>query len=185
MYSLFATAFQKFRNRPLARFDARRHCRGASNRQVRFAEIIVREVQGNRSNKIFELFGKGVREARQPAAAKANGVTSKHSTFDSKGKPNVESLDVRPISDPFRSPCKTVEWANERVNGCVRARPVGPFRRRGRFLSFSTQQNSCQPEILYATLFHFFSHFSLHSLITYAIMRGVRYGHAVSGAAFG
>jgi hypothetical protein len=50
---------------------------------------------------------------------------------------------------------------------------------------FPTEQKPCQPEILYVTLFHFISHFFLHSLITYAIMRGVRYGHSASGTAFG
>ena len=52
----------------MARFDARSHCLGASNRQVRFAETIVREVERDRSFKICQFFAECVREARQPAA---------------------------------------------------------------------------------------------------------------------
>jgi len=35
---------------------------------VRLAEVVIREVEGNRSLKVFDLFAKGIREPGQAAA---------------------------------------------------------------------------------------------------------------------
>ena len=61
MYScLFATAFNQFRNRPCAAFHASglrwRHADCA----MRFAEVIISEIEGNRSPKVFNLLAKCV-----------------------------------------------------------------------------------------------------------------------------
>ena len=49
------------RNRPIAAFDSCGHCRGHFQRTMRFAEIIIHEIQRNRSFKVFGLFRKCVR----------------------------------------------------------------------------------------------------------------------------
>jgi len=48
MYSLFATAFNQFRNRPRAILDASGLCWRHADGLVRLAEVIVGEVQCNR-----------------------------------------------------------------------------------------------------------------------------------------
>src|ERR1035438_6806626 len=68
MYSLFATAFNQFFNRPNAAFDASGHSRRHADRAVDFAEVIIREIQGNGSLKVFKLFTECICEARQSAA---------------------------------------------------------------------------------------------------------------------
>jgi len=68
MYSLFATGFDRFRNRPDARFHARSHCRGHAQRAMNFAEVVIREIQRNRSLKVFKLFAECLRQPGQPAA---------------------------------------------------------------------------------------------------------------------
>ncbi len=53
MYSLFATAFDKFSNGPNALLNA--GCPGgrATDRTVNFAEVVIREIQRNRSFKVY------------------------------------------------------------------------------------------------------------------------------------
>src|SRR5712692_7045821 len=50
---LFATAFNKLRDGPHAPLDTRSHCRGATDCAVNLAEVIIREVERDRSFKIF------------------------------------------------------------------------------------------------------------------------------------
>ena len=64
----FSTTLHQFRNRPLARFNARSHCRGASNRQMRLAKVVIREIQRRRSFKIVQLFAESVGQPGQPPA---------------------------------------------------------------------------------------------------------------------
>ena len=68
MYCLFATAFNQFFNRPNAAFDACglrwRHADGA----IDFAEVVIREIQGNRSLKVFKLSAECVRQTGESAA---------------------------------------------------------------------------------------------------------------------
>ena len=94
MYSLLATTLDKFRNAPLAFFHASGHCRGASDCAVHLAEVIVSEVQGNRSFKVFQFFAECVREARETATVhpqrvillfnvrSGNTVNLRHSAHD-------------------------------------------------------------------------------------------------------
>src|SRR5208282_4248085 len=68
MYSLLATVFNQFFDRPRATFDACglrwSHADGA----IGFAEVVIREIEGNRSLKVFKLLAESVRQAREPAA---------------------------------------------------------------------------------------------------------------------
>ena len=74
MYSLLATTGNQIRNGPLALLNARFHRGSATNRAVNLAEIVIREMEGNRSLKVFQLLAECVREASQPAAVHPQGV---------------------------------------------------------------------------------------------------------------
>ena len=45
----------------MAAFDASGHCRGHLQSLVRFAEVVIREIERNRSLKVFKLFAERVR----------------------------------------------------------------------------------------------------------------------------
>ena len=62
MYSpLFATAFNQFRHCPRALLDSGGLCRGHPDSTMGFAEIVIREIERDRSFEILELFADGVR----------------------------------------------------------------------------------------------------------------------------
>ena len=65
---LFATAFHQFRNRPLIGFDARRLGGSHPNPKVRFAEVVIREIERDRSTKVFQLLAECVGKPGKPAA---------------------------------------------------------------------------------------------------------------------
>jgi len=71
---LFSTTLNQFRNRPLALFDARFHCRRAANRTMNFSEVVIREIECDRSLKILNLFAESIGETGQPAAVHVQGV---------------------------------------------------------------------------------------------------------------
>ena len=52
----------------MAGLDARRHRRSHSQRVVRLAEVIVSEVQGDRTLKVLELFAERVGQTSQATA---------------------------------------------------------------------------------------------------------------------
>ena len=52
MYSLLATTFNQFRNRPLAFLHASRHCGSAADRSVHLAQVVIREIEAYRSLKV-------------------------------------------------------------------------------------------------------------------------------------
>jgi hypothetical protein len=58
----------------MALFDASGHCRGHFQGPVCFHKVVIREVQGNRSFKVFKLFTECVRETGKPAAMHPQGV---------------------------------------------------------------------------------------------------------------
>lgn len=61
MYScLFATAFDKLRNRPRALFDPGSLRARHANGSVRRDEVVLTEVEGNRSLKVFQLLAECV-----------------------------------------------------------------------------------------------------------------------------
>ena len=65
---LLPTALKQFRDRPLALFNPGFHRRGATNRQVHFAEIVIRKVERDRRLEVLELLAESVGQPRQPAA---------------------------------------------------------------------------------------------------------------------
>lgn len=74
MYSLFDTAFDKFRNGPDARFDSDFHCGRASDRQVNLAKVVVGEMEHDCSLKVFQFLAEGVGEPRESAAVHSDCV---------------------------------------------------------------------------------------------------------------
>jgi len=58
---LFATTFNKFRNGPMAALDASGHSWRHSQRAVRFAEVVIREIERNRSLKVFQFLAESIR----------------------------------------------------------------------------------------------------------------------------
>jgi hypothetical protein len=63
-----ATAFNQFRNRPLVLFNASSLRWRHPNRKVRFAEVVIREIERDRSTKVVQLLAECVGEPGQPTA---------------------------------------------------------------------------------------------------------------------
>jgi hypothetical protein len=61
MYSLFATAFDKFRDRPFAGLDASGLRGSSAQPAVNLAEVVIREIHCDRSLKVFQLFAERIR----------------------------------------------------------------------------------------------------------------------------
>src|SRR5436309_330430 len=74
MYWLFATTFNQFGNRPLALFNASLLRGSATNRAVHLAKVVIREIQRNRSLKVFQLLTECVCQPRESAAVHSQGV---------------------------------------------------------------------------------------------------------------
>jgi hypothetical protein len=68
---LFATAFKQFRNAPLTAFDASGHRRSASDCAMKLAKVIIREIERDRSFKVFQFFVESVGQPGQLAAVQA------------------------------------------------------------------------------------------------------------------
>jgi hypothetical protein len=73
-FSSLTATLNQFRNGPLTRFDTRLHRRGASNRAMNLAEVVISEVHRHCSFKIYQLFAEGVGQASKPAAVHSDGV---------------------------------------------------------------------------------------------------------------
>jgi len=71
---LFPTALNQFRNRPCARLDAWGLSLSHAQRAVLFAEVVISEIERNRSLKVFLPFAEGVREAREASAVHSQRV---------------------------------------------------------------------------------------------------------------
>src|SRR5690348_15673501 len=68
MYSLLATAFDQFSNRPCARLNSRRLRWRHPERAMSLAEIVISKVQRNSSLKVFKLLTESVCEACKASA---------------------------------------------------------------------------------------------------------------------
>ena len=69
MYSESLTAsLNQFRHRPRARFNASRSCGRHADRAVCFAEVVISEVERDRSLKVFNLLAERVGQAGERAA---------------------------------------------------------------------------------------------------------------------
>ena len=59
-FILFATVFHQVFNRPMTAFDSCGHCRSHPQRTMRFAEIVIREIERDRRFKIFQFLAECV-----------------------------------------------------------------------------------------------------------------------------
>ena len=55
-------------------FDASGHCRSHTQSLVRFAEVVISEIQRNRSLKVFQFLAESVSQAGKTAAVHPEGV---------------------------------------------------------------------------------------------------------------
>lgn len=74
MYDLFATALNQFANRPLAGLNPRRSAWGHPDRQVRFAEAAINEIEGDRSLEIVQFLAESMPQPSQAAAVHSQGA---------------------------------------------------------------------------------------------------------------
>ena len=64
----------RFSNAPLAFLHTRSHSRGASNCGVHFAQLVICEIETDRSLKVFKLAAESISQPRQAAAVHPQSV---------------------------------------------------------------------------------------------------------------